>query len=195
MRRMRHLVSYVFFFYFFELTTGQQKLTVWRTIYSVAFRRMTYVSKIHTGKVWTKQRKLRRVCSSEQYGQVAGRSLFKLQKTLGHRNILPLPEKQGRLQWSHDSGLLWGTGFFIHHADRRTDPPEDDHRGQIAWWQYTLRPWYPAHGKMHEDGAKGQHLESQEYKKTRSPDTKETWLWTDGYCAELNWSLRISVKT
>ena len=24
MRRMRHLVSYVFFFYFFELTTGQQ---------------------------------------------------------------------------------------------------------------------------------------------------------------------------
>jgi len=28
MRRMRHLVSYVFSFYFFELTTGQQKLTV-----------------------------------------------------------------------------------------------------------------------------------------------------------------------
>lgn len=45
MRHMRHLVSYVFFFYFFELTTGQQKLTVRRTIYSVVFRRMTYVNK------------------------------------------------------------------------------------------------------------------------------------------------------
>ncbi len=28
---MRHLVSYVFSFYFFELTTGQQKLTVVKT--------------------------------------------------------------------------------------------------------------------------------------------------------------------